>query len=152
MRLTTLAAAAAGLLCLAGCQNTVNTAENTPAAMQPSAVDSNRYSTDSFCARRLLMLSARVGSTAQNLAVMQVEVRSERYGFWAEIWSWWTEENPYYISYKVDWFDEQGLQVTTAASAVWIPEIFYPGEIKAIQSVAPNSRCKDFRISFKETE
>ena len=80
---------------------------------------------------------------------LQIQVRSNRYGFWSELWSDIMDANPYHISYKVDWMDAKGMKVNTASS-VWLPEIFIPGEVKFIQSVAPTPSAKDFFISFKE--
>ena len=80
---------------------------------------------------------------------LQVTLRSERYGFFSEIWSWMTGENPYYINYRVDWLDGNGMQVPSPSSN-WMTEIFYPGETKYIRSVAPTSQCADYMVSLKE--
>ena len=88
-------------------------------------------------------------TTDSGLMKLQVQIRSSRYGFWSELWSDIMGANPYHISYRVDWLDAKGMKVNTATS-VWLPEILMPGEVKFIQSVAPNANCRDFFISFKE--
>ena len=142
-------AAMLSALCLAGCQDTVNTVENRDLAMNPSAVDTRAFSTDSFCRDRLALLSFRRSMTPGGVMMVQAAIRSERYGFWSELWSGITHENPYHVLYRFDWMDENGMAVSTAANA-WQGAIFAPGETKYLQGVAPNSRCKDFVLSVRE--
>ena len=139
------------MLTLAGCQDTVNTATNTEQSMQPENVLYKYVTTDSFCRDRLKVVRIDRAETPSGLLQVQVTVRSERYGFWSELWSWITDENPYHISYKFNWLDHQGMAVKTV-SGVWLPEIFIPGETKYLQAVAPTPQCKDFVVSFKESE
>ena len=142
-------AAVLSALCFAGCQDTVNTVENRDLAMNPNAVDTRAFSTDSFCRDRLALLSFRRSMTPGGVMMVQAAVRSERYGFWSEMWSGMTGTNPYHVLYRFNWLDENGMEVSTAANA-WQPVIFNPGETKYLQGVAPNSRCKDFVLSVME--
>ena len=137
------------LTTLFGCQDTVNTMENRDLAMTPNNVDTRSFVTDSFCRDRLALVSCRRAMTPGGVMMAQVAIRSERYGFWSEMWSSIKDANPYHVIYRFDWFDENGMKVTTAADT-WLEEIFTPGETKYIQSVAPNSRCKDFVLSVRE--
>lgn len=148
-KLTMLSAMFGGLMIFTGCQNTVNTMENTDRAARVESVNTKYFTTDSFCRDRLRVLAVHKSDTPGGLLKFQMTIRSERYGFWSELWSGIMGDNPYHIAYKVDWFDGKGMQVNTASS-VWIPDIFIPGEVKYIQSVAPNANCKDFMVSFKE--
>ena len=134
---------------LTGCQDTVNTVENRDLAMNPDSVDARKFSTDSFCRDRLALLSLRRSMTPGGVMKVQAQIRSERYGFWAELWSGFRGDNPYYVLYRFNWLDENGMEVPTAANA-WQPAIFIPGEVKFLQGVAPNSRCKDFVLSVME--
>jgi uncharacterized protein YcfL len=134
---------------LTGCQDTVNTVENRDLAMNPDSVDARKFSTDSFCRDRLALLSLRRSMTPGGVMMVQAQIRSERYGFWSELWSGFRGDNPYYVLYRFNWLDEHGMEVSTAANA-WQPAIFIPGEIKFLQGVAPNSRCKDFVLSVME--
>ncbi|MBQ9500641.1 MAG: YcfL family protein [Lentisphaeria bacterium] len=147
--LSTAAAALALILGASGCQDTVNTVENRDLAMNPDSVDTRAFSTDSFCRDRLALISMRRSKTPGGVMMVQAQIRSERYGFWSELWSGMTGTNPYYVLYRFDWMDENGMAVSTAANA-WQPLIFAPGEVKFIQGVAPNSRCKDFILSVRE--
>jgi len=151
MKKELILAAALGtvLFGLAGCQNTVNTTERTDPQMQPETIDTKQFITDSFCKNRLTPLSVRKIESPDGLMTVQVRLRSERYGFFSEIWSWIRDSNPYHINYRFEWFDAKGMQVTTASSA-WQSIIFQPGEVKSLFSVAPNAQCKDFVLSLQE--
>ena len=147
--LLTAFAALFAAVCLTGCQDTVNTMENRDLSMNPDSVDTRKFSTDSFCRDRLALLSMRRSTTPGGVMMVQAAIRSERYGFWSELWSGWTGTNPYHVIYRFNWFDENGMEVSTAANA-WQSVIFSPGETKYLQAVAPNSRCKDFVLSVCE--
>ena len=134
---------------LAGCQDTVNTVENRDLSMNPDSVDFRKFNTDSFCRDRLALLSMCRSMTPGGVMMVQAQIRSERYGFWSELWSGFRGDNPYHVLYRFDWMDEHGMAVPTAANA-WQPAIFIPGEVKFLQGVAPNSRCKDFVLSVIE--
>ncbi|MCQ2379364.1 MAG: YcfL family protein [Victivallaceae bacterium] len=143
-----VAIAAIGML-FAGCQNTVNTMENEEKAMRPAIVDTKHFVSDSFCNNRLKLLSFRKSISQGGVMVVQAELRSERYGFFPEIWSWWRNDNPYHVLYRFEWLDSNGMNVATAGSD-WVPVIFIPGETKFLRGVAPNSRCNDFVLSVVE--
>jgi uncharacterized protein YcfL len=81
--------------------------------------------------------------------MVQVTLRSDRVGFFSEMWSGITGENPYKIAYRFNWLDEAGMEVKTASST-WTELDLIPGETRRIQSVAPNARCKDFMLGLKE--
>lgn len=132
-----------------GCQNTVNTAENRDQTMQPDYMQSRYVSTDRFCRDRLVIDSINRKILPTGFMMIQINFRSNRTGFWSELWSDITEENPYKIEYKIDWFDKDGMKIDTPTST-WIEMDFIPGESKYINSVAPNIRCKDFKINMKE--
>lgn len=133
-------------LLAAGCQNTVNTLSSGP---EVSQLDLQSFSSDSFCRERLAVMSVHRSRSEGGVMKLQVALRSERYGFFPEIWSWLTDENPYYVNYRVDWFEPDGMRVDSPSSN-WMTVIFYPGETKYLQSVAPNSKCSAFMMSLKE--
>ena len=112
------------MLALCACQDSVNTLENTDKTAQREYVNSQYFSTDSYCRDRITILAINKATTDSGLMKLQVQIRSNRYGFWSELWSDIMGANPYHI--------------------------LMPGEVKYIQSVAPNANCKDFFISFKE--
>jgi len=143
-------AALTALACVSGCQNTVNTVENRQKDMMPDKVQTKYVSTDRFCRDRLLV--KRVDQQIlpdTGLMMIQVTIYSNRTGVWQEYWAWRTNDTPYKIEYKIDWFDVNGMVVNTTNS-VWIEKDLLPGETQYIQAVAPNVRCRDFKISLKE--
>ncbi len=142
-------AAAAVLLAGSGCQDTVNTAENTAKSMRLDPVEARCFVTDNFCRDRLRPLGVNRTVTPEGFMRVQIAIRSERYGFWPELWSWFMGDNPYHVSYRFEWLDANGMLVRTAAGA-WRNEIFLPGEVRYLQSTAPNANCRDFVFSVKE--
>jgi len=146
--LALIALAALGLL--SGCQNTVNTVENRQKEMIPDKVQTKYVSTDRFCRDRLIVKSIDQQILPDTgLMMIQVTLYSNRTGVWQEYWAWYTNDTPYKIEYKVDWFDLNGMVVNTTNS-IWIEVQLLPGETKYIQAVAPSPRCRDFKISLKE--
>ena len=74
-----------------------------------------------------------------------------RVGFFSQMWSGLTGENPYRIQYRFTWFDKDGMAVDSIVST-WKEMTVIPGEEVQIQSIAPSRNCKDFSISLKEAE
>ncbi len=148
-RLTIILCAAILPALFSGCQNTVNTAENRNKTMKTDYMLSRYVSTDRFCRDRLVIdgINRKVLSTG--FMMIQINFRSSRTGFWSELWSDITGANPYKVEYKIDWFDKDGMKIDTPTST-WTEVDFIPGESKYIKSVAPNIRCKDFKINMKE--
>lgn len=142
---------AMSLALFSGCQDTVNSMENIEKSMHLDPVNASCYSTDSFCRRRIKVMGMNKAVTNGGTTQVQIMLRSERYGFWAELWSGIMGDNPYYVNYKFDWLDQNGMKVNTANS-VWQTVIFIPGESKFISSVAPNANCKDFFFQIKEAD
>ena len=104
------------MLALCACQDSVNTLENTDKTAQREYVNSQYFSTDSYCRDRITILAINKATTDSGLMKLQVQIRSNRYGFWSELWSDIMGANPYHISYKVDWLDAKGMKVNTASS------------------------------------
>lgn len=55
------------------------------------------------------------------------------------------------FTYRIEWFDENGMIINTPA-AVAIPHSIEGGETLVITVMAPTDRAKDFRIKFLEAE
>ena len=51
------------------------------------------------------------------------------------------------FSYHFEWFDANGMQLTTLTAAE-VPDEIQGGEDKFISSVAPTPICRDFRVKF----
>ena len=149
MKKTTCLIFAAAAALLAGCQNTVNTVENQEKVMRRNLIVSKNISTDSFLRDRLAVDSINKATLPSGLMQVQVTLRSKRTGFWSEMWSGITGENPYKIAYRFNWLDQNGMEVKTATS-VWKEMDMIPGETIRVQSIAPNPQCNDFMLSLKE--
>lgn len=140
---------AGSCLLIAGCQSTVDTVENKEKNMQREAVDTSRVSTDGFLQNRLKIIRVDKKQQADGLLKVQVTARNVRTGFWSQIGSWFMGDNPYQITYRFNWLDQDGMEVETAAST-WIPLTVLPGDTIRLGAVSPNSRCKDFVLSLRE--
>jgi uncharacterized protein YcfL len=149
MKKMTLAIFAVAVIVLSGCQNTVNTVENKEKSMRRNMIVCKNVSTDAYLRDRLLIDEAVKSTLPSGLTMAQVTVRSNRVGFWSDLWSKMTGAYPYKISYRFNWLDESGMEVQTAGS-VWKRLDLMPGETRRVQSVAPNPKCKDFMLSLKE--
>jgi hypothetical protein len=137
------------MVCVCGCQDTVDTLENRDKHMQRQKVDISRVSTDSFLRGRLKIVRVDKAWTPGGLLKVQVSAVNVRTGFFSEMWSGATGDNPYKITYRFTWLDKDGMVVPTAAST-WIPITVIPGDTLRISAVAPNSRCQDFVLALRE--
>ena len=127
------------LFLAAGCQNTVNTVENDAKSAQPNYIQDRRFVTDN------------VGQAPEGNTTVEVSAVNMRVTGAAQIWSWWTREDPYPIDYKFSWVDERGMTVETPLS-IWKRVLVYPGETVHFKAVAPDLRCKDFVLNLKEAD
>jgi len=136
----------------AGCQNTINTLENAEKNARQNIIADKRFVTDGALNRRLVLHSVNMypGGEAGNFAV-EVTATNVRTGFWAQLWSGMTGDNPYNVDYKFIWKDDHGMTVETPLS-VWRTQVIIPGETVYFKAVAPNDRCKDFVLNVKETK
>ena len=140
-----------GLLLAAGCQNTVNRVENADRTMTPTVINDRRFVTDGYLADRLKLTGISTATTKDGLLRVQVMVLNSRVGFFSQMWSGMTGENPYRIKYRFTWFDRNGMAMDSIVST-WKEMTIVPGDQMAIQSVAPNCDCKDFSLSVKEAD
>lgn len=136
-------------LIFSGCQNSVNSIENTDKTMTPNTVNDTRFITDGFLKDRLALKSVNVSKTSLGFMRVQLEAVNIRTGAFAQVWSGITGENPYKIRYKFSWFTQDGMAVDSIASN-WQTATVIPGETVYLQSVAPSKNCHDFKISLKE--
>ncbi len=137
------------LLAGAGCQNTVNSVENSDKTMTPNIINDTRFVTDGFLRDRLKLTGVNVSETPDGLMRVQLTAVNVRTGVFAQMWSGMTGENPYRIHYKFSWLDLNGMAVDSVMST-WKEITVIPGETVHIQSVAPLKNCKDFLINLKE--
>jgi uncharacterized protein YcfL len=132
----------AGLLTLAGMLmggcTTVNTVENAQKEGQKTMISDQRVITDASLARKVAIVGINSAMTSGGLLKIQVEVENH------------TQSLQRFL-YRFEWFDANGMQVSTILSAS-IPEQIEGGESKFVSSIAPNPNCRDFRIKFIEAD
>lgn len=134
---------------ICGCQNTVNTVENADKTMTPNVVNDKRFVTDGYLKDRLQMTGVTTHETDGGLLQVQVAAVNTRTGFFSQIWSGITGENPYKVNYKFTWFDVNGMAVDSSLS-LWQTIEVIPGEAVYFRSVAPTKACKDFMLNLRE--
>lgn len=141
----------ATLLLTVGCQNTVNTVENSEKQAQVTTIQDTRVITDRFLRDRLKIIRVNVAENSDGFLQVQVEALNDRVGYLGQFWSWLTDANPYRVNYKFSWFDDAGMAVATDLS-IWKQVIVKPGETINFRSVAPTAKCRDFTLSLQEAE
>lgn len=55
------------------------------------------------------------------------------------------------FQYRFDWYDAGGLEINSGAGS-WKPLILNGRESKTVQSVAPDSRAKEFKLKIREPD
>ena len=141
IRFLTIATAA---MILCGCQSTVNTVKHTGG-------NDSRFVTDGFLRDRLELRDVRFARTKEGFLQVQLEVANTRTGWFSQLWSGLTGENPYNVHYKFTWFDANGIMINTVLSD-WQDATIIPGEIFYLTSVAPAKECADFQVSIREAD
>jgi uncharacterized protein YcfL len=132
-----LSLAGIGLLALSGC-TTVNTVENADKQGQRQMVTDQRAITDASLDRKVSIVGVNQSMTPGGLLKVQVELQNRTRSLQR-------------FNYRFEWFDANGMQVTTVASAL-LPDQIEGKESKFIFGVAPNPNCKDFRVKFIEAQ
>ena len=132
-----LSLAGIGLLALSGC-TTVNTVENADKQGQRQMVTDQRAITDASLGRKVEIVGVNTAMTPGGLLKVQVELQNRTRSLQR-------------FNYRFEWFDANGMQVTTVASAL-LPDQIEGKESKFIFGVAPNPNCKDFRVKFIEAQ
>ncbi len=152
MKTWKILAAAAGILCFAGCQNSVNSVENADKNAAPSIVADKRYVTDGFLKDRLLLRSVKMGPAATGCMTAEVTAVNARTGAMSQFWSWFTGENPYSVDYRFTWQDGKGISVESPLTPSWRRVTIHPGETVFFNSTSPSPDCRDFVLQVKESE
>jgi len=55
------------------------------------------------------------------------------------------------FQYRFDWYDANGMEINSGAGS-WKPLLITGRETKTVQSVAPDSRAKEFKLKIREAE
>lgn len=137
MKNNLLASAACGTaLLLAGCAPTMNTIEPAGTVAQRQMISDKRLITDTRLHNRVQPVGINTATGAGGFLKIQVEVMN-------------TTGSRHSFSYRVEWFDESGMLISSPA-AVAIARTIEGGETLALTATAPTERAKDFRIKFME--
>ena len=140
------------LFCVfSGCQSSVNTIENAQKNSLPNTIADKRIITDTFLRDRLKVSNCSLGYSASGNLAITVTAINTRTGFFGEMWSGLTGENPYKVDYKFNWYDQNGMAVESTLSA-WVTKTIYPGETVQFYAVAPTANCVDFVLNQKESD
>jgi uncharacterized protein YcfL len=132
--LSTLASVAA-LALLTACRTTVNTVEPAQPAGERQMIQDKRILTDRSLSRSVSIVGVNQGPTAGGLLQVQVEVLN-------------TTRSVKRFNYRFEWFDEAGMQFTSGTA--YLPKLIEGKESVMLKSVAPNPRCRDFRLKLIE--
>jgi uncharacterized protein YcfL len=126
--------AGALLLAVAGCKTSVSSVENAQKTGQRQMVSDQRAITDKKLYNRVSIVGVNSAMTPGGFLKVQVELLN-------------TTRSPQQFSYRFEWFDANGMQITTLTTAEF-PDQIQGGEDKFISSVAPTPACRDFRVKF----
>jgi uncharacterized protein YcfL len=121
-----------------GCHRSVNMVENTDVAYEQHFLRNRRIETDKGLAGRLEVVRIDDQALDTGLMKVQVTVRNKR-------------RSDFKYAYRFTWFDEAGMEVATSASS-WIEKDIYGGDTQYLSAIAPNPRCQDFLVRFRELD
>jgi uncharacterized protein YcfL len=124
------------LLAVCGCGNSMNSVENAQKTGQRQMVPDQRAVTDKSLASKVSIVGVNSAMTPGGFLKVQVELLN-------------TTRSLQRFSYHFEWFDANGMQLSTLTPAE-IPDEIQGGEDKFISSVAPTPACRDFRVKFIE--
>ena len=126
----------AGLLAVSGCKTSVNSVENAQKTGQRQMVSDQRAITDGSLKKKVSIVGVNSAMTPGGFLKVQVELLN-------------TTRSLARFSYHFEWFDANGMQITTLTAAE-IPDQIQGGEDKFISAMAPTPACRDFRVKFIE--
>ncbi len=136
MKPTQLLLVLAGAAALAGCSTTVNTVERAQPVGERAMISDKRIITDRSLDRAVRIVGLSEAQTPEGAIKVQVEVSNATRSMKS-------------FSYKVEWFDANGVLVDTPATASITRQI-EGKESLFITAVAPTATVKDFRFKFME--
>jgi len=128
------------LAAAAGCntnQNAVNTVEPSNPAYASRSIPDKRVVSDYATAHAVHILKVVEGSSETGLARVGVEVQNQSLSVFR-------------FNYRFDWFDAQGLPVSSPASTM-ISQTLEAGQPFTLTSIAPTPGAKDFRLSIQKS-
>ncbi len=134
--LAPLAAVAALLVPLSGCQTNVNTVSRAEPLARPTLVNDKRVVTDRTLGERIGVVSVNETVVSGNLRKVQVTLENLR-------------DNNREIRYRFEWIDQDGMAVGGGAE-LWQPLVLAGRETRSVSAVATSPRAVDFTLKIVE--
>lgn len=133
---TTLIAGALVLAAMTGCRTAVNTVENADTTGVSNIIEDKRVITDSTLERRVTVTAINDRRAPNGFKQIQIQLTNRKNTIQT-------------IFYNVEWFDMDGMKVTTAGGG-WTQQQFMPRESLYIVLTAPTINANDFIIKLME--
>lgn len=124
------------LLAATGCRTAVNTTENADKAAVIQTVRDKRVITDETMDHRVNVTAINERTAPNGFKQIQIQLTNRRNSIQT-------------IFYSVEWFDANGMRVTTAGGG-WTQQQFMARESLFIVLTAPMAAAKDFVIKLME--
>lgn len=118
----------------ASCTRPVSSVERESPIGVPSIIEDRRVITDSRMALQVVQVNESVVSG--DLTRVQVVVQN-------------TSNRPKTVNYRFDWYDMDGMQVTT--NAPWKTLRIQGQQTSPLTATAPNPRARDFRLNLQRS-
>jgi uncharacterized protein YcfL len=132
----TLIACSLILIAMTGCRTAVNTVENEDKIGVSNIIEDKRVITDGTLARRVSVTAINERKAPNGFRQIQVQLTNHKNTIQT-------------IFYTVEWFDADGMKVTTASGG-WTQQQFMARESLYIVLTAPTINANDFIIKLME--
>jgi uncharacterized protein YcfL len=129
-----LAFAGTLLLAVSGCKSSMNTVENAQKTGQRQMLPDQRAITDQSLAYKVSIVGVNSAMTPGGFLKVQIELLNNT-------------RSPQPFNYQFEWFDANGMQITTLSPVV-VSDVIQGGEDKFVSAEAPTMACRDFRVKF----
>ena len=137
-QILTLSLGVIGLGIIGCTPNTQNTVGRDKPTYNATIIRDKRIETDPILANQVHVVEIRQTTVQDDLMKVDVELVNG-------------DSNPADFSYKFEWFDDTGAPVDAPASS-YTSQHIEPAENLSLVSIAPNGRCKDFRLKLQRSQ
>ena len=111
----------------------VNTISNLNETANIQRVVDKRVDTDQALANTLVLYEVRESKTNDGFKRIQVFLKNY-------------SKAPFTFSYRVNWYDENGVEVEAADEEMWKKVHAVPGDDVTLTTIAPQRNCGDFKV------
>lgn len=137
LRLAAIAALAAASF--AGCRTSVNSIDPANPEGKPTPVSLSNTTTDESLAGAIVPVFYNKGQTPAGFLAVQLQVQNQT-------------RTMARVSYSVEWFDTNGMLITSAAGKQWRALTVEAGKVETIQAIAPQANAADAKFHFIESK